>query len=281
MRYAQLWNDHYDDDRHIECADPEVLAAEGVLITAANQRESDGRLTRAQVRSRLAGFAAFSDPGTLADRLVDAGFAVAVDDRTIELVRWERWTKSRAELDDIRAKRAVAGKAGGLASGEARSKQVASPVLQHVEAKRSHQTRPDQTLTGHGPDTDPQGAGGTSEQGSTQAGAGSSSSSVSEGMRDAARRIASRRAAAGQLTQGVEPYSRAIVATWSTERADDITRAEREKLSRVQVADLFDPPRAAPVPRYSEFEPLDAAAELPEDGPAMVGQLRERLGHPS
>lgn len=59
--------------------------------------------------------------------LVLGGFLVATDHpKTFMIAAYEKWQKSKAELDDVRSKRAEAGRRGGIASGKSRSKPEAS-----------------------------------------------------------------------------------------------------------------------------------------------------------
>ncbi len=112
-RYVQLPLDHFDDDRRIGCEDPEAIAAEIVLMVATKRLESDGLLSRLQARKALAGCAFVADPADAVQKLVAANLAVERDDGSLELPGWERWMKSKAELDAYREQQRAHGRRGG------------------------------------------------------------------------------------------------------------------------------------------------------------------------
>lgn len=119
-RYVQVGLDHFDDDRRIGCADPAVIAAEVVLMATTKALESDGRLTRLQVRKALAGCEFIDDPARVVDGLVAAGLAVRDDDGAIELPGWQAWMKPKAELEAYREAQREHGRRGGKRSGQSR-----------------------------------------------------------------------------------------------------------------------------------------------------------------
>jgi hypothetical protein len=121
MPYVQLPFDHFTDDRRIGCTDPEVIATEAVLMVVTKVDESDGRVSALRQRTALAGLGFISDSVDAVKKLVAVGLATEVDDDgTIELTDWDRWMKSKDELDEMRREMARGGRDGGHRSGEVR-----------------------------------------------------------------------------------------------------------------------------------------------------------------
>jgi hypothetical protein len=114
--------DHFDDQRRLECPSAEALVAEAALRDKTKDLESDGRLTFPQAHRALAGIVSITDPDLAIKTLVDSGLVLQVSDNTIELADWSEWMKPKAELDEIRQKRAESGRLGGIS----RARQLAS-----------------------------------------------------------------------------------------------------------------------------------------------------------
>jgi hypothetical protein len=124
-------------------------------LVVAKRGESDGRVTFAQVRREQPDV---DNHDLLLKELVEQGLLDQEDDKTFVIRGFLGWNRSKEELDEMRSMRAENGRAGGLASGESRRKQVASDVrsnlLEHgeasVEPNTTHHTTPEAQHTGAG-----------------------------------------------------------------------------------------------------------------------------------
>jgi hypothetical protein len=92
------------------------------ILCIAKRIESDGKVTLAQVRREQPDVE--DHPGLLRE-LVKHELLVQEDDRTYLICAWLKWNKSAAELDQLRAKKAEAGRDGGRKSGETRARHAA------------------------------------------------------------------------------------------------------------------------------------------------------------
>lgn len=134
--YVPLSLNFFGDEKVVELT-PLAQLVYIVCLVVAKRNETDGRVTRAQVRREQP---LITDYQPLFVELVTAGLLVETDDRALAIPprTWLKWNRSSAELDVIRAARSEAGRKGGKQSGLVRSKQVASDgrskSVQHVEA---------------------------------------------------------------------------------------------------------------------------------------------------
>lgn len=114
--------DHFDDPRRLECASAPALVLEAALRCKAKELESDGALTLTQIRRAAGGIAAIPDLDAALGVLLECGLITQLGEGTYELPDWQEWMRSKAELDELRSKRADAGRKGG----KQRAKQLAS-----------------------------------------------------------------------------------------------------------------------------------------------------------
>ena len=178
--HVPLSVDIFSDDRMIDVS-PLALLAYIAALCIAKRHETDGTVTVAQVRRELPDI---GDIEPLAKELVEAGlWEHNTDARTYAISSWLSWNPSKAEIADIRSKRAKAGTIGGRHSAEARSKskQVASTNASKMleqdqatlepkrsDAKRSNAKRsnakPGDATTHQGKHTDAEGKDNNREQ---------------------------------------------------------------------------------------------------------------------
>lgn len=131
MTWVKL-SDTFAEDPRLDEAGPLALALHVAALCYCGRQLTDGRLPRGTMR-RLQ---ALDDPDAVAARLVAVGMWREMPDG-FELVDYLRDQPSREHVEAVRAKRAAAGRTGGIASGvtrrsnsEASTKQSASRVLE-------------------------------------------------------------------------------------------------------------------------------------------------------
>jgi len=121
-------------------------------LVIAKRNESDGRVTLPQIAREQPDI---DDPQSFVKGLVAQGLLGEEeddDDEAFIIPGWLERNKSRAEIDELRAKRAAAGARGGRPPGEIKTKQVAktreSNLLERDEASGKPNTTQHNTTEG-------------------------------------------------------------------------------------------------------------------------------------
>lgn len=123
MNWVKLGDSLPEHPRAIE-AGPEAMWLYVAAICYSNRLQTDGNVPALQV-PRLT---THPDNLGLANRLVQVGLWSASDD-SFQVLKYDEWQRTRAELKELRAQKAKAGRRGGLAKAR-NTKQTPSTVLE-------------------------------------------------------------------------------------------------------------------------------------------------------